>query len=535
MFTNEPFTDFTLLEERERMATALAQADQLIQRGEFYACPIVNGREFREGEIFLRPDPSAPDTIVGTVYLGNEERVREALASLQGGKEKWELSAVEARATALRRAAKEMRSERFALAALIIREVGKPWAEADADVAEAIDFCDYYAEQMEFLGRPYRTMNVPGEENNALFQPRGVAAVISPWNFPLAIACGMTTAALVTGNTTVLKPAEQSSLIAFQFAKILLRAGIPPSAFAFLPGRGEVVGRALVESAEVDMICFTGSKAVGLEILRSAAEVRPGQRHIKRVVAEMGGKNAIIVDEDADLDEAVKGVLHSAFGYAGQKCSACSRVVVVGSAYEPFLKRLADGAGDLIVGESRESPTFIGPVIDSESQERILGLVDRYSSDHAVLFQGGVQRHPKADRAPTPGYFVPPTIFRDVPTDSPLWQEEIFGPVLAVRSALTFDKALQVANDSQYALTGGVFSRTPSHLERARMRFKVGNLYLNRKITGALVCRQPFGGFRLSGVGSKAGGKEYLLQFLEPRVITENTMRRGFTPQSAER
>jgi RHH-type proline utilization regulon transcriptional repressor/proline dehydrogenase/delta 1-pyrroline-5-carboxylate dehydrogenase len=417
-----------------------------------------------------------------------------------------------------------MHDRSAALAALIIREAGKPWREADADVAEAIDFCRYYADEVERMWQARRTDTVLGEDNTYFYQPRGVVAVISPWNFPLAIACGMTVAALVTGNTVVLKPAEQTSLIASELAKILYEAGVSPAAFALLPGVGEVVGRALVTHPDVVLTVFTGSRPVGLEIIEASAAVQIGQRGIKRVIAELGGKNAIIVDSDADVDDAIRGVLTSAFGFAGQKCSACSRLIVVGGAYEPFLQRLASATRDLIIGAAQDPASFLGPVIDRESCSRIKSLIE---NGNAV---------PLLCRAELPtaladqGCFVAPTIFRDVPRDHTLWRDEIFGPVLCCTQAASFEEALEIAGDSDYALTGGVFSRHPQNVALARRDFKVGNLYINRSITGALVGRQPFGGFNFSGIGSKAGGPDYLLQFVEPRVVTENTMRRGFTP-----
>jgi RHH-type proline utilization regulon transcriptional repressor/proline dehydrogenase/delta 1-pyrroline-5-carboxylate dehydrogenase len=422
----------------------------------------------------------------------------------------------------LKTAASLMRARKNALSALIIREAGKSWREADADVAEAIDFCDYYADCMLKLAAPVLTQEVPGEENFYFYQSRGVCAVIAPWNFPFAIACGMATAALVAGNVVALKPSEQTGAIAQELALLLFEAGLPKNALAFLPGRGEVIGRHLVQHPLVDMVVFTGSKPVGLEILRETAEVRPGQRNLKKVVAELGGKNAIIVDEDADLDEAIKGILSSAFGFSGQKCSACSRVIAVGDCYEPLLRRLSDAARDVIVGAAAQPATLVGPVIDAESQARILGVIARAESEHTLAFKGKVPSDS--------GYFVPPSIFKDVSTESSLWREEVFGPVVACAQAPDFTTALEMANASEYALTGGVFSRSPAHLEQAKRHFKVGNLYLNRGCTGALVGRQPFGGFRMSGVGSKAGGPDYLLQFLEPRTVTENTMRRGFAP-----
>lgn len=522
MFKNEPLTDFTVEENRRAMSEALARLDDRIASGGLVAYPIVNGQQLRTAHTIPSVDPAAPHVTIGTVHFASTADANLALRSLRHGLASWESTAMERRCEALRNAANRMRARRFDLAALIIREAGKPWREADADVAEAIDFCDYYAEEYAKLGEPRRTMEVPGEENVMLYQPRGVAVVISPWNFPLAIATGMTVAALVTGNTTVLKPAEQTSLIAYELAQLLLESGVPSSAFAFLPGVGEEVGRELVHSPEVDVICFTGSKGVGLEIIENASRVLPGQRNVKRVIAEMGGKNAIIVDDDADLDEAVKGVIASAFGYAGQKCSACSRLIVVGDAYEPLIERLREAAHDLVIGAPSEPATLLGPVIDDVAQQRILSTIERAERELSLLFKG---------QTPEAGYYVPATIFRDVPTTSFIWKEEIFGPVLACRPARSFDEAIAMATDSQYALTGGLFSRSPSHIEQAKRQFKVGNLYINRGCTGALVCRQPFGGFKMSGVGSKAGGPDYLLQFVEPRVITENTMRRGFAPE----
>jgi RHH-type proline utilization regulon transcriptional repressor/proline dehydrogenase/delta 1-pyrroline-5-carboxylate dehydrogenase len=335
----------------------------------------------------------------------------------------------------------------------------------------------------------------------------------------------MTVAALVTGNTVVLKPAEQTGLIASELAKILYQAGTPADALSFLPGTGESVGRALVNHPDVAMVVFTGSRAVGLEIIEEAAHTHAGQRGIKRVVAELGGKNAIIVDEDADSDDAIRGVLSSAFSFAGQKCSACSRLIVVGASYDSFLDRLTQAARDLIVGDAADPSSFLGPVIDRESQNRILATISSAAQDLRMLGQTPIPAQ-CAER----GFFVPPTLFRDVPTSHTLWRDEIFGPVVACAKASSFDEALQMATASEYALTGGIFSRHPHNIALAKRRFKVGNLYINRGITGALVGRQPFGGFCFSGIGSKAGGPDYLLQFCEPRVVTENTMRRGFTP-----
>lgn len=523
MFKNEALLDFTIAQNRTEMAAALARLGAKLSRGPFQVGPVIGGHAVTCAETVESVDPADAEVTIGTIGFASTADATRAAQVARAASATWAARPYAERADILRKAAVIMRERKFDLSALIIREAGKPWGEADADVAEAIDFCDYYAAEMERLGPAQRTSELAGEDNTYFYQPRGVVAVIAPWNFPLAIACGMVAAALVTGNTVVLKPAEQTSVVAYELVKILFEAGVPGAVLGFLPGWGESVGRTLVASADVDMIVFTGSKAVGLEIIRRAGETTKEQRNIKKVVAELGGKNAIIVDEDADLDEAIKGTLQSAFGYAGQKCSACSRAIIVGDAYEPFLARLADAAQDILVGLPKESATQLGPVIDEDSQQRILGLIAEAQRTEKLLFKG---------ETPDRGFFVPATIFRDTATTAPVWTQEIFGPVLACRQAKSFDEALAMANDSQYALTGGIFSRSPSHLERARREFKIGNLYINRKITGALVCRQPFGGFRMSGVGSKAGGPDYLIQFMEPRTVTENTMRRGFAPEA---
>ncbi len=523
MFRNEPLTDFAIASERKKLAEALdALQHNLVSKAPLEAYPLIGAERAGGNTRYDRFDPSDGETLLGSTHFATADEAAQTLEYLSEHHASWRATTHQDRARMLRKAAHLMRQRKFQLSALIIREAGKPWKEADADVAEAIDFCEYYADEVERIWPKRRTYEIIGEDNFYFYRPRGVCVVISPWNFPLAIACGMTVAALVTGNSTVLKPAEQTCLIAFAFANILYEAGIPKTAFAFLPGFGEEVGRALVSSPRTAMVCFTGSRAVGLEIGRSASQVSAGQAHIKRVVAELGGKNAIIVDQDADLDEAVKGVVYSAFGFSGQKCSACSRAIIVGNAYEPFIKRLRGAAADIIIGAASDPSTLVGPVIDEESKRRIHETIETASKRLTLIHKGS---------CPAKGNFCPPTIFGAVPSQEPVWREEIFGPVLACCSADSFEHAIALANDSQYALTGGVFSRSPAHLTQATEEFQVGNLYLNRAITGAYVCRQPFGGFKLSGVGSKAGGPDYLLQFVEPRVVTENTMRRGFTPE----
>lgn len=523
-FANQPLRDFGLPHARSEYEHALGAISEKIAAKKLTAYPIIDGVPVHSAELLERTDPSNSTILVGRTHAATVEQAGRAIASVKRGFSSWSERSYSERSSVLRNAARLMKERSAALAALIIREAGKPWREADGDVAEAIDFCAYYADEVDRMWEPRLTDQVLGEENTYFYQPRGVVAVISPWNFPLAITCGMTVAALATGNTVVLKPAEQASLIAYELAQILFEAGVPGDALAFLPGRGETVGRFLVNHPDVAMIAFTGSRAVGLEIISAAAQITPGQRGIKRVVAELGGKNAIIIDEDADSDDAVRGILTSAFGFAGQKCSACSRLIVVGASYEPLLERLSNAVRDIIVGSAADPASFLGPVIDQESQARIRATI---AAAHDLKLAA---QSPLPESLTAQGYFVPPTIFRDVPRGHSLWRDEIFGPVLACAQATSFEAALEMAVDSDYALTGGVFSRHPHNIALAKQRFKVGNLYINRSITGALVGRQPFGGFCFSGIGSKAGGPDYLLQFTEPRVVTENTMRRGFSP-----
>jgi RHH-type proline utilization regulon transcriptional repressor/proline dehydrogenase/delta 1-pyrroline-5-carboxylate dehydrogenase len=411
--------------------------------------------------------------------------------------------------------------DRYQLIALEILEAGKQWEEADGDIAEAIDFCRYYAREMRRLAQPRRVGRAPGEVSLYQYRPRGVSVVIAPWNFPLAILCGMVAGSVVTGNTCVMKPAEQTCVIGAFLMRAIKEAGFPDGVVNFLSGYGEEIGPVLVKSKATAQICFTGSKAVGLSIIESAGRTLEGQENVKRVMCEMGGKNAIIVDSDADLDEAVAGVLYSAFGFQGQKCSAASRVVVVEEIYERFAQRLLEAARSMPALASDEPDSFIGPVIDQEARDRILAAIEAGKAEALVGFQGAV---------PQEGWFVPPTIFIDVPASARVAQEEIFGPVLAVIRARDIDEALAIANNVEYALTGGIYSRSPANIEKAKQALEVGNLYVNRGITGAMVERHPFGGFKMSGLGSKTGGPDYLIQFMDPQVITENTLRRGFAP-----
>jgi len=523
-FQNEPLLDFSKAEHRQAMNDALAQV-----RGEFgQTYPLVIGGHVMEtAQIFDSIDPSQKDRIVGRIASGGVDDAMQAVAAAQDALADWSRRPVEERAEFLRRAAALMRDRRYELAAWQVYECGKEWREADGDVCEAIDFCEFYALAAVRM-QSERGVDVPGEENRFYYLPRGVTAVIAPWNFPLAILTGMTTAALATGNTVVMKPAEQSSVIAAKLMEIFQELGLPPGVLNYLPGPGETVGAALVDHPQVAMIAFTGSRAVGMAINRRAAETSGEGKtpHVKRVIAEMGGKNAIIVDDDADLDEAVLGVVHSAFGYQGQKCSACSRVIVLDKVYDHFLPRLIEATRSLRVGPADDPGTSVGPLIDAESQSRVLNYVRLGKEQGRTAL--AVDVGPLAER----GFFVGPHIFSDVDPRAQLAQEEIFGPVLAVIRARDLDQAIEIANGVEYALTGGIFSRSPANLDRARRELQVGNLYLNRPITGAMVNRQPFGGYKMSGIGSQAGGADYLLQFVIPRTVTENTMRRGFAPNT---
>ncbi len=525
-FTNCALTDFTVAENRALVASELAALKSQLQKAPIVVQPIIDGKFVRLGRSISAVSPENPDIVVGNVELADNNLADKTLHGLQSYFPKWRATTIESRAEILFRAAEIMLAERAKLSALITLEEGKPWAEADADVVEAIDFLNYYAHEALRLGTPRRMGDYPGEHNSYFYEPRGVCVVIGPWNFPLAIPCGMLAAALVMGNCAVLKPAEQSSVIAGALFKILLDAGLPPQAAAFLPGLGEEIGEFMVNDARVSTVVFTGSKEVGLSIIKSAAEVRPGQEHIKRVIAEMGGKNAIIVDEGADLDEALRGVLHSAFGYSGQKCSACSRLIIVGDIYDKFLERLSEGVKSLIVGPPSEPGSAMGPVIDEVAFKRIWGTIEEAKLKCKLVAQGSVP-----NTVSPRGYYVPPTVFAEIPKDHPLLRNEIFGPVLAVVRSKTFNEALSIACGIEYGLTGAIFSRSPKNIETAIREYRVGNLYINRGSTGALVYRQPFGGAKMSGVGSKAGGPDYLLQFVVPRAVSENTMRRGFAPE----
>ena len=519
-FENEPHADFSRAEARDAVVAALAAV-----RGRLGADQplVIGGRRVETAERIVSINPSRVAEIVGRVAAAGAAEINQAVAAAVRAFPAWRDAGADGRAEILGRVAAGLRERRHELTAWIVYEAGKPWAEADGDVAEAIDFVEYYRARARELQRPLTLGRRRGEVNHYSRGPRGVVGVIAPWNFPLAILTGMTSAALATGNTVVMKPAEQTPMIAARLMDVFEAAGVPPGVVNYAPGRGEVAGDRLVRHPDVALIAFTGSQEIGTRIYATAAAT-PGTRMLKRVVAEMGGKNAIIVDDDADLDEAVQGILASAFGYAGQKCSACSRVIGVGRVYSRLVDRLAEAARTVPMGPADAPGTIVGPVIDEASRERILSYVDLGKRlARPVLLR---ELDPALDALG--GFYVAPAIFADVPVSCALAREEIFGPVLSCLPAATFDEALEIATDLDYALTGGVFSRSPVRLARAREAFRVGNLYINRATTGARVGRQPFGGRQLSGIGWQAGGPDYLLQFVETRVVTENTLRRGF-------
>jgi predicted delta-1-pyrroline-5-carboxylate dehydrogenase group 2 len=513
-FANEPVLELRRAPVRAQLRDAL---DRLTQSLPVRVAVMVGAGERVGGEL-LSTDPGAPDDVVAVAARATASDAADAVAEAERGFQAWRAVSAEDRAAALIRAAAWLRERRLEIAALEVRECAKPWPEADADVCEAIDFLEYYARGAIELGAGRHLLQVPGERNEMTYEPRGVVAVIAPWNFPVAIPCGMTAAALATGNAVVLKPAEQSPGCAFMLVQALRAGGVPASAISLLPGEGDA-GAALVAHPGVHTIAFTGSMPVGLEITRAAAEVVPGQCHIKRVVSELGGKNCVIVDSDADLDEAVPGIVSSAFAYAGQKCSAAARVLVHEAIADQLIERVAGAVSVLVVGQADQLGTDVPPVIERAAKER----VDRYASIAAD--QGRIAA--RVEGVPDRGWFCPPTVAVDLPPDSPVLNEEIFGPLLAISRVKDVAQACDVVDGLPFALTGGLFARDPATVRYVRERSPVGNLYVNRGITGAMVGRQPFGGNRLSGTGSKAGGPDYLRQFVEPHVVTENTMRHG--------
>jgi len=520
VYRNSPLVNFAYKDSQEKMQGALREVRKRL--GEKYPL-VVGGEKIWTDQLTPSVNPSAPDEIVG---YGSEAGIPEAERAVKAAREafgKWSRTPFEERARLLERAADIMERRRYELSAVEVFEVGKPWNEADGDIREAIDFCRFYAQQMRRIGRPKLTQRVPGEDSYHHYWPRGVAFVIAPWNFPIAILCGMASAGVVTGNTVIMKPSEQSIVCGAMLMQVFEEAGVPSGVLNFLSGHGSVIGAHLVDHKDVDMIAFTGSREVGLKIWESAGITRPGQRELKRVICEMGGKNAMIVDSDADVGEAVGYSIYSAFGFQGQKCSALSRLILLEDNYDRVMERLIPAAASLRVGNPEEPGIMVGPVIDEAAYRRILDYIEVGKSKATLAYQ--------AKDLPPQGYFIPPTIFTDVKPNMRIAREEIFGPVLSVLKVRDLDEALEVANGTDYALTGGFFSRSPANIERVKAQLEAGNVYINRSCTGAIVGRHPFGGFKMSGSGTKAGGEDYLLNFLVPRVVTENTTRHGFAPE----
>ncbi|MBX7221629.1 MAG: L-glutamate gamma-semialdehyde dehydrogenase [Blastocatellia bacterium] len=513
-FRNEPFTDFSNESNAHAMQAGLdAVATQL---GRDYPI-VIGGERLTTGDILTSVNPSETSEVVGRVHRATREMADQAINTATTAFESWKRVPAVDRARYLFAAAAEMRRRKMEWSAWLVYEIGKSWAEADGDVAEAIDFMEFYAREAIRYGQPIGVTQSPlkDEINQAFYIPLGVGLVIPPWNFPLAIMVGMTTAAIAAGNTVVLKPSSDTPVIAAKFVELMEKVSLPAGVLNFLPCSGGAVGDFLVEHPKTRFIAFTGSMEVGLRINELAAKRSPGQLWIKRVVAEMGGKDTIVVDETADLDAAAEGIVSAAFGFSGQKCSACSRAVIVEDVYDAVLERVVERTNKLRVGPSKDPRNFTGPVASKSAYKSILEYIEIGKGEGRVVAGGG-----KLESAGD-GYFIEPTVIADVDPNARISQEEIFGPVLAVIKAQNFDQALDIANNTEFGLTGALYSQKRERLERARTDFHVGNLYLNRKCTGALVDVHPFGGFNMSGTDSKAGGRDYLLLFLQAKSVAE--------------
>ncbi len=507
-FKNEPLTDFSKPENRQAQMEALEQVKR--ELGQTYPL-IIGGKKITNEATFASRNPSQPDQVIGYFARATVEQVDEAVKAAAAAFESWKQVPAEERAGYLFAAADLLKQRRFSFNAWMIYEVGKSWVEADADAAEAIDFLEFYAREMMRLAGEQPIVKIEGEDNQLVYIPLGVGAVIPPWNFPGAIMIGMTSAAVVTGNTVVLKPASTSPMIAWQFMRILEDINLPAGVVNFLTGSGSAIGDALIEHLQVRFIAFTGSRDVGLRINELAAKPRKGQRWLKRAILEMGGKDAVVVDETADLDAAAEGIVASAFGFQGQKCSAGSRAIIVDKVYDQVLQKVIEKTKQLTVGDVTKPETYMGPVVDENALKKITDYIEIGKHEGRLVAGGGHHG---------PGYFIEPTVFADVDPHARTAQEEIFGPVLTVIKAKDFDDALHIANDTEYGLTGSLYSKDEQHIERAKQEYFVGNLYFNRKSTGALVGVHPFGGFNMSGTDSKAGGSDYLLLFTQAKAIS---------------
>ncbi|MBI3818556.1 MAG: L-glutamate gamma-semialdehyde dehydrogenase [Planctomycetes bacterium] len=507
-FRNEPFTDFTNPSHRQAFEKALRE----IRAAQSQVHPMwIAGAEIVDRPLFDSIDPSDPMHVVGRHPTGTVEDVERAIDAATAAFPSWSRVPAQKRAGYLLEAAKRMRERKHYYSARMVYEVGKNFAEADGDTAEAIDFLEFYAREALRYDGGAPVTPMPGEKNECMYVPLGVGAVIPPWNFPLAILAGMTAAALVAGNTVILKPASDSATIAADFVKLMKEVGIPAGVLNYVPGPGGKLGDRLISSPKIRFVAFTGSKEVGIGIHEKAAKVHPGQIWLKRTILEMGGKDAIIIDRDCDVDTAVKGVVSAAFGYQGQKCSACSRAIVDAGVYDRFVEKLKIETEKVTVGPAERNPSM-GPVINERARKTMLGYIEAGKKEGKLLTGG--------DAAPGPGWFLQPTVFIDIPAKGKLAQEEIFGPVLAVIKSKDFDDALAIANNTEFGLTGAVYTNDEAKLARAREEFFVGNLYLNRKCTGALVGCHPFGGFNMSGTDSKAGGRDYLGLFMQAKSVS---------------
>lgn len=511
-YQTEPLTNFTEKENIKGYEEGLAIVNAYM--GHHYDL-IIDGKRVKTQKQMASLNPSNFKEVVGTIFQATKAETDLAIAAALNAFETWKNVCPEVRADILFKSAAILRRRKFEFSALMTKEAGKPWPEADADVAEAIDFLEYYGRQMLALNRiddvVLSRRNI--ERNEYKYIPLGVGAIISPWNFPLAILSGMTTAAIVCGNTVLLKPASTTQVIAYKFIEVLEEAGLPAGVVNFLPGSGAEIGDYIVEHPKIRFVSFTGSKQIGMGIYEKAAKVHKGQIWLKRVIAEMGGKDAIIVDSDADLELAAESIVKSAFGFSGQKCSACSRAIIHEDVYDVVIEKMVKLTEALIVGNPEKASTFMGPVNDKKAFEKITSYFEIGKKEGRLVIGGSA--------ASSVGYFINPTIYVDLDPQSTLMQEEIFGPILAVCKVKSFDEAIEVANNTEYGLTGSVISRNRVHLEKARREFHVGNLYLNRKCTGAIVGYQPFGGFNMSGTDSKAGGPDYLILHMQGKTVSE--------------
>jgi 1-pyrroline-5-carboxylate dehydrogenase len=509
-YKHEPFTDFTVEENRQAYLQGLKTVESYL--GQNYDL-VIGGERISTEDKIISTNPSNKEEVIGRVSKANKELAEKAMQAAVEAFKTWKKVKPETRADVLFKAAAILRRRKHEFSALLTKEAGKPWKEADADTAEAIDFLEYYGRQMLRIKDGVPVNSRPNEYNRYDYIPLGVGVIISPWNFPLAIMAGTTVAAIVSGNTVVLKPASATPVVAAKFVEVMEEAGLPKGVLNFVPGSGAEVGDYLVDHKDTRFISFTGSRDVGLRIYERAAKLNKGQIWLKRVIAEMGGKDTIVVDKEADLELAAQSIVASAFGFSGQKCSACSRAVVVEDVYDQVLNRVVELTNQLTVGNPEDQNNFMGPVIDQNAYDKIMEYIE-IGKKEGKLMTGGEGDNSK-------GYFIKPTVFADVDPEARIMQEEIFGPVVAFAKAKDFDHAIEIANNTEYGLTGAVITNNRAHIEKAREDFHVGNLYFNRGCTGAIVGYQPFGGFNMSGTDSKAGGPDYLLLHMQAKTTSE--------------